>query len=482
MPGILEQIKALRAAEEDARSTESVANHLPSSGVASVARKSLPRSSAIPARSEVIGTPHTRLRGHTDRGDPLNSRPFAYKNFFAMISGARTPDQCRTEIEVCDEFTKSMQAHYPDWSPMPGHILVPLSLSLLPEPVQDAIKSLGFVNGDNSYDPDEIAYARQQVGHRSPMKSMGSLDYSRGAALIPNPAYGDIIRLARNTPGLFEAGCQTFPIPPQGAIEFPRITSATEVAAIDGEGDDTPETELGTDTMVLQAKMISGIVTLSNKLLMMSMPAAETIVQEDLILSTLLQMDYFGFFGRGGIEPTGIVNQLGVKKLVASVQANTGDTIQPQDWFNLFWTACAQANRQFTGWVMNPRTYASNTTARADAVSANDKAGLFVNSPFAPLGRALESWFNHKVTWTNQIPVTRTKTVGGSVTGTGLTCAFGGPWNEAVVGLFGGVQVLMNPYETDAYKKQQTKVRVTALGDFGLRYPQAFSWVDFLTN
>ena len=463
MPGILDQIKALRQAEEQAQATDSVANRMPGAGVAA---KSMQRSGHVPSRDAVIGAPHVRAGENA-----LSSRPFSYAKAMGMVAGALRPEQCRTEVEVLDGFTKSVREAYPDWSPMPGCFLLPLSVALLPEQTVSTIKSLGFV--DQGYDPDEVRHARQQLG----LKAMTTTDFAAGGALVPNPAYGDLIRLARNTPGLFAAGCQTFPLPPQGAIDFPRVKSPTTAEIIKGEDASYTESELGTDVMKLEAKMIGAGCTMSNKLLMMSMPAAETIVQEDLITSVLLKMDYYGFFGPGGAFPTGIVNQPGVNLLTPSTVGANGDTLEPQDWFNLFWTKCAQANRQFTGWVMNPRSFASMVTKRADAVSASDGKGLFVNAPFAPLGKALEDWYGFKTTWTNQIPVNRTK---GNATN--LTAAFGGPWNEAVVGLFGAVQVLINPYETTAYSKVQTKIRVTALGDFGLRYPTAFSWADNLTN
>lgn len=471
MPGLIDTIKNLRANQEAALAAESVADRAPTHSAEGVAKKSLRRSGITPGTQSVIGAPHVR-RGE----DALTSRPFKYTNLLGLMGGSRSADQCRTEIGVIDEFTKSLQAAYPEWSPLPGHILIPLSLSLMPEPVAAAVKSAGFVN-DGYYDPDAVNFARQQAGVAGNLKSMGTLDYAAGGSLVPNPAFGDLIRLARNTPGLFEAGAQTYPIPPQGAIDFPRIKTATEVDFIDGEGDDTQETELGTDSMKLEAKMVSGIVTISNKLLMMSMPAAETIVQEDLILSVLLKMDRYAFYGPGGKSIKGIKQMIadGVQKITPSVTGNNGDTLQPQDWFTKFWVASAQANRKFTGWIMNPRTYASRATWRADAVNTADKAGLYVESP---LGIALEKEYDGlRSVWTNQIGVTETKG-----TSSNLTSVFGGPWNEAVVGLFGAVQALINPYETDAYKKQQTKIRVTALGDFGLRYPAAFSFAEQLTN
>lgn len=472
MPGLVDTIKNLRANQEAVLANESVADSIPTHSVEGVAKKSLRRSGNTPASESVVGAPAHR-RGE----DSMSSRPFQYKNLLGMMGGQRSADRCRTEIAVVDEFTKAMQEQYPDWQPLPGHILIPLSVSLMTEHVAAAVKSAGFVNGDSYYDPEAIAYARAQAGVNGHMKAMGTQDYGAGGSLVPNPAFGDLIRLARNTPGLFEAGAQTYPIPPQGAIDFPRIKTATEVDFIDGEGDDTDETELGTDSMKLEAKMVSGIVTLSNKLMMMSMPAAETIVQEDLILSVLLKMDRAAFYGPGGKGIKGIKQLVGegVTRITPSTVAAAGDTLAPQDWFTKFWVNSAQANRKFTGWIMNPRTYASRATFRADAVTANDRAGLYVESP---LGIALEKEYDGlKSIWTNQISANETK---GS--GTGLTSVFGGPWNEAVFGLFGAVQALINPYETNAYKKQQTKVRVTALGDFNLRYPAAFSFAEQLTN
>jgi HK97 family phage major capsid protein len=459
--GILEQIQELRAAEENAQAT--VADRVPG---ASVATKSAARSGHVPSRESVIGAPHHRSGENT-----MGSRPFSYSKALGMISGAVRPDQCRTEVDVLDGFTKSIREQFPEWSPMPGCYLLPFSVSLLPQQTVQAIKSLGFV--EQYQDPDEVRYTRQQLG----LKTMTTTDYSAGGAMVPTPAWGSFIQLARNTPGLFAAGAQTFPIPPQGAIEFPRGKTATTADTIATEDSTYTESDYGTDSMKLEAKMIGAGATLSNKLMMMSNPAAEVIVQEDLMQSVLLKLDYLGFFGPGGAKITGIINQPGVNLLTPSTVGTDGDTLEPQDWFNLFWTKCAQANRQFTGWVMNPRSFASMVTKRSDAVSAADAKGLFVNAPFTPLGKALEDWYGFKTTWTNQIPVNGTKGAG-----TTLTHAFGGPWNEAVVGLFGAVQVLINPYETTAYSKVQTKIRVTALGDFGLRYPTAFSYAKQLTN
>ena len=114
---------------------------------------------------------------------------------------------------------------------------------------------------------------------------------------------------------------------------------------------------------------------------------------------------------------------------------------------------------------------------RADAVTAGDNSGVFVQSLTRILGDAIgKEWCGHEVVQSSQVRNTETK--GG---GTGLTDLWGGVWNELLMGLYGAIEFVSNPMGDTAFLQDQTLIRGILHCDSVPRYSGAFSVYQYLS-
>jgi hypothetical protein len=79
---------------------------------------------------------------------------------------------------------------------------------------------------------------------------------------------------------------------------------------------------------------------------------------------------------------------------------------------------------------------------------------------------------------TNQVRKNLTKG-----TGTNLSEVFFGDWSQVLVGEWGVVEILPNPYAAGLYEAGGIELRILQTLDIAVRHPQAFSVMsDAITN
>jgi HK97 family phage major capsid protein len=53
-----------------------------------------------------------------------------------------------------------------------------------------------------------------------------------------------------------------------------------------------------------------------------------------------------------------------------------------------------------------------------------------------------------------------------------------GAWSQLLIGYWSGVDILANPFESNAYQKARVLVRVMRDVDVAVRHPQSFAWSE----
>src|SRR4030095_13272944 len=89
------------------------------------------------------------------------------------------------------------------------------------------------------------------------------------------------IDLQRNLESFSTAGAQEIALPPNGRIQFPKLTGGSTSDWV-GEGSAITESEPTTGNLDLQAKKLGIFVKLNNELLRFASPSAEGLVRVDM--------------------------------------------------------------------------------------------------------------------------------------------------------------------------------------------------------
>lgn len=195
----------------------------------------------------------------------------------------------------------------------------------------------------------------------------------------------------------------------------------------------------------LSPKHCGAITEWSRNMVQQSSPEIEGLLRNMLARNIALAVDRAAINGAGGSEPTGILNTVGVQAeaYATSLLATTAEMIGLADIAN----------------VMAKRAFLSTPGVRKDALKTMDATGL-------PVG--VETIFHKEpVSFSNQVPTDLG--VGNDEHG-----MIYGDWAELLIGVWSEIDILINPYESGAYKRGNISMRAIATVDTALRHPAAF--------
>lgn len=243
-------------------------------------------------------------------------------------------------------------------------------------------------------------------------------------------------------------------------IAIPRKTApgslgwVTEVAA-------ATETAPVTGQITMAPKRITAFIEYSKQSIIQSAMAVEPLLRKDLLDGLAVELDTKGINGTGNSgQPRGLRNTSGV-----------GAVIGGTNGANLAWThfvglesACANANAQATeraGYILN--TKAVGTAKQTQ--KAQYLPFIWDNTP-APLN-------GYAAGVTNLMPSNLTK---GSASGICSTVGFSSDWGMAVVGLFGAVDIVVDPYSLAT--TGMVRITINQFVDVACRQPACFAFMD----
>ena len=149
----------------------------------------------------------------------------------AFALGYLGPDQAKEELHVHQQLRDLYQGY--GFVPHCGHqsFLVPLATAHLPafEPhgqkLQHEIRAKMAADAGR-FDPDEAAWIAGKVGLTT--KSLGTISDIAGGSLVSFPVLGELIDLQRNLEVFAAAGAQEVALPPNGRLQFPKLTGGID--------------------------------------------------------------------------------------------------------------------------------------------------------------------------------------------------------------------------------------------------------------
>lgn len=282
---------------------------------------------------------------------------------------------------------------------------------------------------------------------------MGATVATLGQALVPTDHLAaSFIDVLRNTSAIMPRATVLSGL--SGNVEIPRKTVATAGTWVATEGANTAEDDVTLDQVTLTARDIGAHVILRRRLLLQSSVDVEDMIRMDLAMAIGLGVDLAAIQGTGASgQPTGFLNNGSIGSWSLATDPPATHVGDPQ-WTDVvaLWKLVAQGNALFgdLGWLMGAN-HAAHFLSREKATAS----GRFVMEDLTQL-------LGYPVILSEQCPLD--------------TVAFLN-FRQVVVGLFGGVDILVDPYSQS--KSASVIVRAIQTADVAVRQEAGIAaWQD----
>lgn len=355
--------------------------------------------------------------------------------------------------------------------------LVPIATNHLPAfdskgaRLRDEIRQKMTAHADR-FDLDEANWIGRKLGIRT--KALGTLSDLAGGTLVPFPVLGELIDLQRNMEAFANAGAQEIAMPPNGRIQFPKLTGGSTAYWV-GEGSAITESEPTTGNLDLQAKKLGVFVKVNNELMRFASPSAEGLVRYDMARVAALKSDLAMLEGTGGTQIKGLLTYSGISTHTASTVGANGNTFEAGD-VALMESKLPDAVAGPSAWLMRKTMYAALMNRRADAVDPADAKGPFLFNPIRNVNEAPPmELYGTKVVRSSQISATRSK--GSS---NNLTYILLGYFPDWIIARLGVMEFLASGLGDTALQNDQTYLRGIQHIDAGPRNAASFVLCDSL--
>lgn len=285
-----------------------------------------------------------------------------------------------------------------------------------------------------------------------------------GGNLVATELRSDsFIDVLRNAMALEQLGITTL-TDLNGNLAIPRQTGGATGYWV-AESGATTESQQAFDQVALTPKTVGAFTDVSRQLLLQSSLSIEALVRGDLAKIIALELDRAGLNGSGTAnQPRGVLNTSGI----GSVVGGTNGLAPTYDHMVDLETAVANANA-----AMGNMGYLTNTKVRGKLKKTQRFAGTN-GDPVWERGNEINGY---KTAVSNQVPSNLTKGTSNSVCS---AIAFGN-WADLMMGMWGGLDVLVNPYINSG--TGTVRIEVFQSADIAVRHPESFAaMVDALTT
>ena len=241
----------------------------------------------------------------------------------------------------------------------------------------------------------------------------------------------------------------------KGNLEIPR-ESAYQSAYWIGEGQTITEEEGTFDKIILAPSKLAVITKMTYEMLTQSSIALEMLTRSRLIRAITLALDYAIGFGSGiGEEPLGIMSHPEVRSIDLGVNGGALGWAQLVAMTTELAAINAMNSGGTYGFVINERTRGKLQTT----LDHDTGGGRWIWQPGIG-GNPVEGMIaGYRARCSNQIPNNLVKG-----TSTNLTAAFFGDFSQVLVGSWGGLDVMANPYS----QFDQALISIRAMQMFGI--------------
>jgi HK97 family phage major capsid protein len=232
-----------------------------------------------------------------------------------------------------------------------------------------------------------------------------------------------------------------------GNVDIPKLTQSATSGWV-AENAALSASDLGFGKVQLSPKHVGCLTEFSRNMLQQSSPDIEQLVRADFAAVLAEAVDSVAIDGGGSNEPDGIMQS-----------ANTADhSMATPSWENLLELIglVEDANVEGTGFLGHPKVFRALRRTLKDAAAV--ELGYIMTELNSLAG----------------YPVART-TLGPTVASPESGTLIFGKWSDLLIGYWSAFEVLVNPYESDAYKKGNVMVRGMLSCDMAVRHGESFA-------
>lgn len=425
--------------------------------------------------AKIFGAPYATSGPLGDKTEVIS-----VAKIMAYIAGQLPRDQVKGMVDMSDKLRTTYGPYFPFQDAFKS-ILIPGSSNYLPTRLDNGTEIPGaakikseikekLAKGVEGYDLDEVAWHIKKSGAYE-SKALNTMVDTAGGYVVPPPVLGDLIDLQRNLEVFSNAGASNVDLPPNGRIQFPKLTGGSTAYWV-GETVNATASQETLGVLNLEAKYLAIRVPLTQQLMRFSSPSVEGMVRIDMAKQGALAADSSMLTGTGGTQIKGLLTyptspswSQNTDKLLSYSTNNS--IFQPEDVANM--DALLPDQVVATGWVMRPEMWAKVWNRRASAINTGDNQGAFVFDRMRSLGDGGPAlWYDRKVVKSRQVSNTR---------GTGAqTYLLTGDFTDWLIGRMGVFEFMVDPYT--AMQSLITYIQAVQYIDAGPRHAASFVLCD----
>ena len=282
---------------------------------------------------------------------------------------------------------------------------------------------------------------------------------------------GSFIDILRNKAAVMQLGA-TFLPGLVGKVEIPRQSGVSATQWIQETGTVTGSNATF-DKVALDMKTIAAKSFVSRNMLRQVTMSVENFVRNELATSIALAIDLAALSGSGsGSEPKGLAFQTGI----LTVEGGTNGAAITFDHLIDMETKVADANADGTSMA-----YLANAVTIGALKKLKDANNNYIWKPIVGASRnAIPGEVNgYPVARSNQVRKNLTKGTSSGV----CSEIFFGNWADLLIGEWGVLEILPNPYSAAAYDNGGLEIRALQSVDIAVRHPESFCrMADVLVN
>lgn len=282
---------------------------------------------------------------------------------------------------------------------------------------------------------------------------------------------GSFIDILRNKAAVMQLGA-TFLPGLVGKVEIPRQSGVSATQWIQETGTVTGSNATF-DKVALDMKTIAVKSFVSRNMLRQVTMSVENFVRNELATSIALAIDLAALSGSGsGSEPKGLASQTGI----LTVEGGTNGAAITFDHLIDMETKVADANADGTSMA-----YLANAVTIGALKKIKDANNNYIWKPIVGASRnAIPGEVNgYPVARSNQARKNLTKGTSSGV----CSEIFFGNWADLLIGEWGVLEILPNPYSAAAYDNGGLEIRALQSVDIAVRHPESFCrMADVLVN
>lgn len=309
---------------------------------------------------------------------------------------------------------------------------------------------------------DSVSLEGFGVPHNAPVRCRASrgrgqrdlnvTTFAQGGATVATQIVTPIIEILRNRMVTASLGITTMG-GLSGNVAIPRQTGAATAYSLAESATLTKSTQ-ALDQILLSPHRVGAWNDYTRQLLLQSSIDVENFIRDDLMKVLALKWDALILNGQGaGSEPLGVLNTPGIGSVVFGGAATYGKVVD-------FETALAvlNADEGNMAYATSPSVRGAWKKIAAALTGATAVINGAQNAIWAPSGTPGEGDVNgYRAIASNQIP---------------NNLVIFGNWGEIIHGLYGGYDVIVDPYSRDT--EAAVRIVVNSFGDVAIRHAASF--------